>query len=120
MTPNNHQPAVIFDFGGVLIEWDPFCLYGPYFNNDRAAMQRFLDEIGFTAWNARQDAGRPFAEGVAELSAQFPQHAPLIRAYHERWEETIVGPIEGTVEILHALKQKGYPLYALSNWSAET
>lgn len=117
---NNHRPAIVFDFGGVLIGWDPFLLYGPYFNQDRAAMQRFLDEIGFAEWNARQDAGRPFDEAVAELSEQFPQHAPLIRAYHERFEETIAGPIQGSVEILHALKQQGRTLYGLSNWAAET
>lgn len=121
MTPEtNHKTAVVFDFGGVLIHWDPFLLYGPHFNNDRAAMQRFLDEIGFAEWNALQDAGRPFAEGIAELSARFPQHAALIRAYHERFEETLSGPIQGSVEILRALKQQGRTLYGLSNWSAET
>lgn len=121
MTPeNNHNTAVVFDFGGVLIGWDPFLLYGPYFNNDRAAMQRFLDEIGFAEWNALQDAGRPFAEGEAELTARFPQHAALIRAYRERFEETIAGPIQGSVEILRALKQQGRTLYGLSNWAAET
>lgn len=121
MTPeNNHNTAVVFDFGGVLISWDPFLLYGPYFNHDRAAMQRFLDEIGFAEWNALQDAGRPFAEGEAELTARFPQHAALIRAYRERFEETIAGPIQGSVEILRALKQQGRTLYGLSNWAAET
>lgn len=121
MTPeNNHKTAVVFDFGGVLIGWDPFLLYGPYFNHDRAAMQRFLDEIGFAEWNALQDAGRPFAEGLAEITARFPQHAALIRAYHERFEETIAGPIQGSVEILRALKRQGRTLYGLSNWSAET
>jgi len=121
MTPeNNHNTAVVFDFGGVLIGWDPFLLYGPHFNGDRAAMQRFLDEIGFAEWNALQDAGRPFAEGEAELTARFPQHAALIRAYRERFEETIAGPIQGSVEILRALKQQGRTLYGLSNWAAET
>ncbi len=121
MTPeNNHNTAVVFDFGGVLIGWDPFLLYGPYFNHDRAAMQRFLDEIGFAEWNALQDAGRPFDEGIAEITARFPQHAALIRAYRERFEETIAGPIQGSVEILRALKQQGRTLYGLSNWAAET
>jgi len=121
MTPeNNHNTAVVFDFGGVLIGWDPFLLYGPYFNRDRAAVQRFLDEIGFAEWNALQDAGRPFAEGEAELTARFPQHAALIRAYRERFEETITGPIQGSVEILRALKRQGRTLFGLSNWAVET
>lgn len=112
--------AFVFDFGGVLMDWNPFYLYGKYFNGDPARVQRFLDEVGFLAWNAKNDEGRPFSQGVAELSARFPQHAELIKAYHERWEESISGPIQPTVEILRALKQAGYTLYALSNWSAET
>jgi 2-haloacid dehalogenase len=83
-------------------------------------MDQFLAEINFFEWNAQQDKGRPFAEGIAELSLQFPQHAHLIQTYFDRWEESIRGPINGTVELLRKLKQKGYPLYGLSNWSAET
>ena len=71
--------AVIFDFGGVLIEWDPRNLYRRYFD-DAESMERFLEEIDFMEWNLLQDKGRPFAEGVADLTAQFPQHADLIRA----------------------------------------
>jgi len=121
MTPeNNHKTAVVFDFGGVLIHWDPFLLYGPHFNNDRAAMQRFLDEIGFAEWNALQDAGRPFAEGVAELSARFPQHArssaPTTSASKRPWPV----PSRAAWRSCGALKQQGRTLYGLSNWSAET
>jgi 2-haloacid dehalogenase len=112
--------AIIFDFGGVLLDWNPRNLYRRFFQNDREAMEKFLSEIRFMDWNAQQDKGRPFREGVAILSSQYPQYRHLIQAYHEYWEESIVGEISGTVEIVKKLKQKGYPLYGLSNWSAET
>ena len=111
--------AIIFDFGGVLVDWNPHNLYRHFFDESRK-IDEFLSEIQFSEWNLQQDKGRPFAEGVAELSARFPQHASLIRAYHEHWEDSIVGPIPGSVEILRALKAAGYGIYGLSNWSAET
>lgn len=112
--------AVIFDFGGVLIDWNPHNLYNAYFPNQPHAIDEFLEEIDFYAWNAKQDQGRSFAEGVAELSAKFPHRAELIQAYADHWENTITGEIAGTVEIFYELKAKGYPLYGLSNWSPET
>jgi 2-haloacid dehalogenase len=112
--------AIIFDFGGVLIDWDPRYLYRRYFPEEPEAVESFLAEINFYEWNAQQDKGRPFAQGIAELSAQFPQHAQLIQAYFDCWEDSLGGPIDGTVDLLRKLKQNGYPLYALSNWSAET
>jgi len=112
--------AIIFDFGGVLLEWDPRNLYHRYFPGRPQAMDEFLSEIEFFSWNAHQDMGRTFAEGNAELIAQFPQHKELIQAYFENYEESITGAIEGTVSILQVLKEKGYPLFGLSNWSAET
>jgi 2-haloacid dehalogenase len=118
--PMNHsQPAIVFDFGGVLVDWDPHYLYRPFFDGDDAAIDRFLQEIDFREWNLHQDGGRSFDEGVAVLSAQFPQYAHLIRAYHEHWADSIVGPIDGTVDILRACKVAGYPLYGLSNWAQE-
>ncbi len=111
--------AVIFDLGGVLLEWNPRNLYRRYFENPED-MEAFLSEIDFMGWNAQQDKGRPFAQGVAVLSAQFPHRADLIRAYHEHWPDSVGGPIMGTVEIARRLKRAGYPLYALTNWSAET
>jgi 2-haloacid dehalogenase len=111
--------TIIFDLGGVLIDWNPHRLYAPYFNSS-AEIDHFLHEINFAAWNAHQDAGRPFAEGVAALSAEFPHYADLIQAYHEHWEQSVPGPIEGTVSILKHLKQAGHPLYALTNFSTET
>jgi len=118
--PNNHIRAIVFDFGGVLLDWNPRYLYRKLFNGDSSRMERFLTEIDFVGWNFQQDKGRPFAVAVAELSAQFPQYADLIKAYSERWEESIAGPIEATVDILQELKRAGYPLYGLSNWSLET
>lgn len=112
--------AVVFDLGGVLVDWDPRHLYRKLFHGDDAAMEWFLANVCNAEWNAAQDRGRPFAEGVAEATARFPGHRDLIRAYHERWEETLGGPIEGTVDLLTELHARGTPLYALTNWSPET
>ena len=112
--------AIVFDFGGVLIGWNPRNLYTRYFPDEPQAMEDFLAEISFMEWNAQQDKGRPFAEAVAQLSAQFPHHAHLISAYQENWKESITGSIDGTVELLRLLKKKGYSLYGLSNWGTET
>ena len=83
-------------------------------------MEDFFHEVNFMDWNALQDKGRSFAEGVADLSHQFPHYSDLIQAYHDNWQDSIGDPLEGTVEIMKRLKQAGYPLYGLSNWSAET
>ena len=72
------------------------------------------------SWNSEMDAGKPFAQGCAERIKLFPKYAQEINAYHSRWAEMMGGSIEGTVQILRKLKAKGYPVYALSNWSAET
>ena len=112
--------AIIFDFGNVLLEWNPRRVYQRYFLNDLEGMERFFKEVNFADWNLQQDKGRPFAEGVAILSERFPQYAQLIQAYHENWVDSIGSAYSGTIEILKRLKQAGYPLYGLSNWSAET
>lgn len=112
--------AIIFDFGNVLLEWNPRYVYRRYFPNDEAALENFLHEVNFMEWNAQQDKGRSFADGVAELSRQFPQYADLIQAYHDNWKDSIGNHLQGTVEIMKRLKQAGYRLYGLSNWSAET
>ncbi len=116
----NPVRAIVFDFGGVLIDWNPHYLYHKLIQGGPEAIDRFLAEIEFADWNAQQDKGRPFAEAVAEWSARYPHHAPLIRAYHERWDEMMGEPIQHTVELLRRLKDSGYPVYGLSNWSAET
>ena len=87
---------------------------------DEASIETFLSTVCTSEWNAQQDAGRPFAEGVALLSEQFPDKADFISAFHTRWIEMIGGAIEETVTIMTELKDAGVPLYALTNWSAET
>jgi 2-haloacid dehalogenase len=117
---NDSCDTVVFDLGGVLIDWDPRHLYRSLFCGDHAAMERFLSEVCTPAWNQQQDAGRPWAEAVAMLQKQFPEYDGLIRAYHLRWSEMIAGEMPGTVAILRALHATGTPLYALTNWSQET
>jgi 2-haloacid dehalogenase len=112
--------AIIFDFGNVLLEWNPRYIYQRFFPNDPEGIERFLQEVNFMEWNLLQDKGRPFTEGVASLSKDFPQYSHLIQAFHDHWVESLGDSIDGTIEIMKELKQAGYPLYGLSNWSAET
>ena len=111
--------TVVFDLGGVLIDWNPRHLYRRLFD-DETAMEAFLSEVCSPQWNERQDAGRPWREAVAELSALHPTHAPLIAAYHARWPEMLGGAMEETVAVLEELRGRGLRLYALTNWSHET
>jgi 2-haloacid dehalogenase len=116
----SHRPtAVVFDLGGVLIDWDPRHLYRSLFD-DEAEMERFLAEVTTQAWNYEQDRGRPFAHAIAELTREHPDQADLIEAYWSRWPETLGEPFHETVEILAALRATGIRLLALTNWSAET
>lgn len=112
--------AVVLDLGGVLIDWDPRHLYRSMFSGDEAAMEAFLATVCTPEWNARLDAGRPWAEAVATLVEEFPAERERIIAFHERWPEMLGGAIEGTVAILGELRDRRVPVYALSNWSAET
>jgi 2-haloacid dehalogenase len=112
--------AIVFDYGNVLLEWNPRYVYQRYFPNDPEGMEDFLKEIDFMAWNEQQDKGRTFAEGVEALSKEFPHHSHLIQAYHDHWIDSIGQAYWETVEMMRQLKQKGYPIYGLSNWSAET
>ena len=116
---SNSQPVVVFDLGGVLIDWNPRHMYRDLFA-DEAEMERFLTEVTTNEWNAQQDAGRRWEDGVALLIEEHPDRADLIRAYWERWEEMLGGPIDGTVAILAKLKAAGYELHALTNWSSQT
>lgn len=110
--------AIIFDFGNVFVKWDAHALYKRFFPTPEA-VDSFLEEIHFSEWNSHQDAGRSFREGVEVLSSQFPQYAEYIKAYDMFWEESITETYPGTIEIAVDLKKKGYPLYLLSNFSAE-
>jgi len=117
--PTRPPTTVIFDLGGVLIDWDPRHLYRGLFA-DETSMEAFLAEITTPAWNTQQDAGRPWADAIAVLVERHPEQRELIEAFHRRWPEMLAGPIDGTVAILQQLRDAGVPLYALSNWSAET
>jgi 2-haloacid dehalogenase len=119
MNQNGKRPVLVFDFGGVLFDWNPHYLYDRFFNGDTQAVDQFLEEIEFTEWNAQQDLGRPFAVAVADHCSRFPHHTTLIKAYDENWEEFMGGTIQPSVDLLCRLKQAGYPLYGLSNWSEE-
>jgi 2-haloacid dehalogenase len=111
--------TVIFDLGGVLIDWNPRYLYKKIFTIE-SEMERFLRDVCNMQWNEQLDLGRNGRECVRELSAVHPQHADHIAAYWDRWSEMIAGDIAGTVEIFRELRTKGeHRLLALSNWSEE-
>jgi len=112
--------TIVWDLGNVLITWDPKQLYRKIFDTEEK-VEWFLKEICTLDWNEQQDAGRTWAEGTHILGQQFPEYQAEINAYAERWEETLVGPIDGSVRILKALKQANtHKIYGLTNWSAET
>ena len=112
--------TIIFDLGGVLIDWNPRYLYRKLFASE-AEVDWFLQNICTSEWNDEQDAGRSFEEATNELIAKYPKYKEPIAAWYGRWQETIGGPINGTIEILRAIRDsKKYRLYALTNWSAET
>jgi 2-haloacid dehalogenase len=112
--------TIIFDLGAVLIDWNPRYLYRKILK-DEDEVTWFLENICTGEWNDQQDAGRSFEEATAELIAKHPSWEHAIRAWYDRWQETIPGSIQGTVEILQRLKESNqYRLYALTNWSAQT
>jgi 2-haloacid dehalogenase len=110
--------TIVFDFGGVLIDWNPRHVYKTIFN-DEEKMEWFLKNICTNEWNIEQDRGRSLKEGTEILKEKFAEHIELIDAYYGRWEEMLKGEIAETVEILYELKKK-FKIYGLTNWSAET
>lgn len=110
---------IVFDLGGVLIDWNPKYLYRKLID-DEDEIDTFLTEVCSPEWNVKQDAGRALAEATAERVALFPDKRSLIEAFYDRWEEMLGGEISDTVEILRELKASGEKLYALTNWSGET
>jgi 2-haloacid dehalogenase len=112
--------TVVFDFGGVLVDWNPRYLYRKLFNGNTAGMEAFLTTVCHPEWNEHQDAGRSIAEAEAEAIARHPDKADLIRAYYSRFDEMMADSIPGTVAILETLHERGVPLYGLTNWSRET
>jgi 2-haloacid dehalogenase len=111
--------AIIFDLGGVLIDWNPAYVFDKMFQ-DEETKKDFFEKICTSDWNEKQDEGRSLKEATEELVTKHPEWKKYIEAYYGRWEEMLGGPIHGTVKILSQLKQSGkYKLYALTNWSAE-
>ena len=112
--------TVIFDLGGVLIDWNPRYLYRKLFSTEEE-ITWFMDNICTSEWNDQQDAGRSFADATEELVKKHPEHEIPIRAWYGRFPETISGAIQPTVDVLSKIKEKkAHRLYALTNWSAES
>jgi 2-haloacid dehalogenase len=112
--------TIIFDLGGVLIDWNPRYVYRTIFDNEEK-IDWFFETICTSDWNEMQDEGRSLQEATEELVKQHPEYEKEIRAFYGRWEEMLGGPIPETVEVFKKLKNSGkYKLYALTNWSAET
>ncbi len=110
--------AVVFDIGNVLILWDPENLYNDLIP-DASEREYFLNEVCPYEWNLEQDRGRPWNEAISERLEKFPQYEEWIKAYYERWEDMLGGAIEANVALLKDLKEKGVPLYAITNFSTE-
>ena len=112
--------TIIFDLGGVLIDWNPEYVFREVIP-DADRRRYFFENICTHEWNVEQDAGRPVAEATELLVAEFPDWEAEIRAYYGRWEEMLGGPVHETVDLLRELRERGeHRLLALTNWSAET
>ncbi len=111
--------AVIFDFGGVLLDWNPERVYRPHFRDERA-MQRFFDETKILLHNRELDRGKPFDHVLRELTERHPQHREALWLWKNAWARMLGGPIEGSITLLRELHSDGVPLYGLTNWAAET
>lgn len=109
----------VFDFGGVLMDWNPRYFYRTYFKDEKE-MEYFLSHICTGDWNAEQDRGRSFDEGIRLLQEQYPQYAEPIRLFKDKWECMLKGEFPKSVDLLKRLKRDGYGIYGLTNWSAET
>lgn len=110
---------IIFDFGGVLMDWDPRYFFKTYFN-DNKKMEFFLENIATSHWNEEQDGGRSLAEGTDMLVEKFPDWEKEIRAYYDNWTVMLKSDIPQNVEVLRKLSKTNYQLFGLTNWSAET
>lgn len=109
---------IIFDFGGVLVDWNPRYLYESVFE-DKVQMEYFLSNICTEEWNLQQDKDRSLADGTAMLIEKFPEYTSLIELFYNQWEVMLKGSIDENVKVLPKLKEN-YKLYGLTNWSAET
>jgi 2-haloacid dehalogenase len=111
--------TIIFDLGGVLIDWNPRYLYTRYFETSEA-IEHFLSQICTMEWNEEQDGGRPIKEANKLLIEKYPEYTKEILAYYGEWEDMLKGQIIDTVQILRGIRQSHDKVYALTNWSAET
>lgn len=111
--------TVVFDLGGVLVDWDPRYLLRKVMPGRTAEMEAILRDVLNHDWNLARDAGDSWPRAMAELEVSHPEWADVFRAYDERWPETLGGNHEASVAILRELRDRGVPLFALSNWSAE-
>ena len=109
---------IVFDFGGVLIDWDPVYLYRDVFASEEE-MNWFLENICRYDWNLQQDGGRPLVEATSLLQAQYPEYSDQIAIYYGRWEEMLGGTIDENTRLIKPLKKR-FNIYGLTNWSAET
>ena len=119
MPVDGRPSVVVFDLGGVLMEWNPRYLFRKIFKDDVAGMEWFLTHVCSQTWNLMQDAGRGFDEAVAELTARFPEFRDQIAAYHERWEEMVPYLYDEVEAVLGEIGSAGTPLYCITNFSAE-
>ena len=110
---------MVFDLGGVLIDWDPRHLYRKVFVSEEE-VEDFLSTIATLEWHNEQDRGRTLEEATALLISQHPEYGTEIEAYYGRWDEMFGDPIEGSVRVLQDVREQGHPLYAITNWPAET
>ena len=111
--------TVIFDFGGVLVDWDPRYFYRTVFANEQET-EWFLTNVCTSEWNSRHDAGISFAENAAALIKKYPQYEMQIKQFYTGWPQMLKGEIAGTHDIVDKLKKAGVKVYGLTNWSAET
>ena len=116
--PSSPPTAVVFDVGNLLYGWDPGSFLARQLPEDEARL-RFIEDVDLWAWHETLDGGRPFDEAAAELSEKFPDYAALISAWGERFGETISDPVPGVHAIVEALDERGVPLFAITNFSAE-
>lgn len=110
--------SVIFDVGRVLFDWDLRHLFAKLID-DRDELEWFVTNVVTPEWHFQHDAGRPLAAMLPELKADFPGHAPLIDAYAARFNETIPGPVPGSLELVERLDAAGVPLFAITNFGHE-
>ena len=111
--------TLIFDYGGVLVDWNPHYMLDKYFGSVEKA-EWFIQNICTSEWNNETDAGKPYDQAVAELSARYPEWKEAIEAYRDHWIDMMNGEVPGMYDLLKELKDNGYRILGLTNFSSET